>query len=1153
MKVADVFRRQIKRRIEEVIKVELDEDEAVADELIEYVATERIQAAMGHVLDSYQETIENPAEDTNVWISGFFGSGKSSFAKVLGYLVANPLVAGKPACDWFFAHTTAPRLKQLLVTQIHSRARTLAVFVDLLSSRNVLNEGESIVLPLYRALLARLGYSTVVQLAEEEIRLEEKDLYEKFAARYHELYDRPWTADHDDPLAKSEMSRVLHDIEPKTFETPDSFARTQFDITIDANWFARRALLLLERRGQGASRVMFVVDEVGQYVARDVHRVGDLQGLAEALQKTRGRLWLLATSQQRLEDIVESLEGNLSELARVKDRFPLKVDLLPSDIEDVVARRVLDKSAEGRAAVRAELTATRNQLNANAKLTGSRGADLSEEQTIRLYPMLPYQVRLFIDAVTARREGGMVGGANRTLLRLAQQLIIAPGAGIGNDEVGRLATVDRAYDVMASIIPPRWRDEVDQVAVQHGSDALATRVLKVVALCVDVRDLTLDAHNIAVLLHPEMDAESLEADVKVAIERLVAEGRIEQEASGCRLQSPEGKSWLEARNAITPRPADVNRLRKRLLQGPLASLSVNVGRTFTVELTVGDEKLSKGDVPLVVVERETGDLGDLVTESRTRANCNRIWWAHTLSNGTLQGLQELYKSEEMTNRRQAAARGGEELELVARERRVAAEWEEKARRGLEEDLAAGSIVFLGRVDSPPPGDLRTMGHKIVEERIHEIYTRLGEFAAPLKATDPGLVLRDPTLDGVPKSLLDIGLIVVKPGGREVEGSKGPLKAVLDAIASQHGYGREVTGASLETKFAAPPYGASLEVVQAIVAAGVRGGLLDVRYQGDLIKNPRDMRLDPVFKGPAAFRGAIFRPHDDAVPVGQRVELAKRLTSLVGSRVNPTTDELAATAREVFAADGSAAERVRATLLGLGIAVPSAVATVADQVRFLSAGDNDGAVLTTLDVWSDLIDGRKAVGELATLLDSQLDLLRAAKDVIATSDADLPPELRAQHAELRDLLDAGDLAQKVGRMSSIVSAISDYRAALRAELGAALAARIEAARADIVARYPNVDPDVVAETLGRLNRLVPAEGEEAPSELLKARLESVEMAAAGVAHALDEVVAMERLATISVAEIAPDLIRTNEDLELVAERLKRRVAELLADDKEVRLT
>lgn len=1155
MRVSEVFSRPITRRIEEVIKVELDDEATVAEELTEYVATDRIQTAFGQVLDPYQETIDSPSEDTNVWVSGFFGSGKSSFAKVLGYLVANPVIAGKPACDWFFAHTTAPRIKQLLDTQIHNRAQTVTVLVDLLSSRNVLNEGESIVLPLYRALLDRLGYSTVIALAEQEIRLEKKGSYEKFASRYQELYDRAWSSDHHDPLAKSEMSRVLHEIEPETFETPDSFARSHFDIAIDANWLAERALLLLERRSQGASRVMFVVDEAGQYVARDVHRVGDLQGVAEAFQALRGRLWLVATSQQRLEDIVESLEGNRSELARVKDRFPIKVDLLPSDIEDVVAARVLEKSADGQTAVRNAFSATRNQLNANVKLAGSRGADLAEERVVRLYPLLPYHVRLFIDAVTARREGGMVGGANRTLLRLTQQLVVAPGIGIGAEDVGRLATVDHAYDVMVSIIPPRWRDEVEQVASQHGAAALVTRVLKAIALCVDVRDLVLDAHNIAVLLHDDMAGESIEPHVTVALQTLVDEGRIELGASGYRLQSPEGKTWVETRNNITPRVADVNRLRKRLLEGPLGNLAANAGRTFTVELTVGDEKLSKGDIPLVIVEHEPDKLDDLVADSRVKANANRIWWTHTLSNATQQALEELHKSQEMIHRHQGSARGGAEAELVGRERKIEREWEERARRGLETDLAGGRVVFLGRVDPPPSGDLKAMGQKIVEERVAEIYTRLGDFAASLKATDPLLVLRDTTLDGVPNSLLDIKLVVVKPTGREIETAKGPLKIVIDEITTQHGYSKEVTGASLTStsSFGGPPYGATLEVIQAIVAGGVRAGLLDVRYQGPLIKNPGDQRIDAVFKSPAAFRSASFRPHEDAVPVESRVDLAKRLTGLVGTKVNPTTDELARTSRQLFADDGKAAEKVRATLNGLAIPVPAAVTTVGDAVRDLNAGDDDGTVLTALAGWDDLVESRPVVNDLLDLVDNHLDELRKAQEVAASTTTTLPDDLVAQHEELKDLLAAGDLAGKLGRINAITSAITEHRGNQLAELRAELVRRMDEERAALRARYPGVDPDTMAETLGQLEQLVPDKDAEVGAEVLEARLTAIHATAVQVAHALDTVVAQDRLATVPISEIAPDLIRTPDDLTLIVERLQKRVAELLGDEKEVRLT
>src|SRR5680860_68831 len=126
MKIAELFRRDIRRTIEEVVKVDLADDAVIANELDEYVATEHIIEEFEKVLDGYQESINSPNESCTVWVSGFFGSGKSSWAKVLGYLLSNPVISGAPAVDRFFERTEAPRLRALLNT-IHTQAPTLAV------------------------------------------------------------------------------------------------------------------------------------------------------------------------------------------------------------------------------------------------------------------------------------------------------------------------------------------------------------------------------------------------------------------------------------------------------------------------------------------------------------------------------------------------------------------------------------------------------------------------------------------------------------------------------------------------------------------------------------------------------------------------------------------------------------------------------------------------------------------------------------------------------------------------------------------------------------------------------------------------------------------------------------------------------------------
>ncbi|WP_120314218.1 BREX system P-loop protein BrxC [Mycolicibacterium monacense] len=1162
MKVAEVFRRPITRRIEPVIKVESDDEETVAAELDEYVATPRIISSFEQIVEAYQERIDNPNEDVNVWVSGFFGSGKSSFAKVLGYLLANPTIQGKSAADRFFSRVTAPRLKQMLETSVYSRASTISVFVDLLSARNVKIEGESVVLPLYRALLERLDYSTSLQLAELEFALEGDNRLSEFEERFEATFAKTWRSRREIVLAKNEASRIMHEMDPSTYPSPDSFAKTPFDQALSAQDFAARAIDLLERRGGGAQRIFFVVDEAGQYISRWVNRVGDLQGVAESFQARRGPLWLLATSQERLDDIIDSLEGNRTELGRIKDRFiKPPIDLLPTDIEDVVTSRVLQKSNVGQTAVRDAYQQNPNKFSNNVKLaSATREADPTEMQVVNLYPLLPYQVRLLVDAVSTRRaaggNAGQMGGSARTIIGFAQKVVTDPAYGIGSEDVGALATIDRAFNYFESLVPPSWRDEVEQVAGQHGGDSVVVRVLKAIAFLVDVRDLPLTVRNIAATLHPSMQAEALDSDVTVALETLVTEGRIRFDGTGYRVQSPEEKTWAEARNAIAARPADVNRLRKSILRDRLAGLAVTKGRTFRLELTVGDEKLSAGEVALIIEEADEDRLREIVAQTREPKERNRIWWTYTISNDTNQALEELHKSAQMIARRDTASRTGLDAELIAQEKRQQFEWEDKARRGLEADLMKGRVVFRGVDAAVPSGsDIRAVTQKFIhDDYLADIYSKLDEFSAVLKASDPLLLIRDSSLDGVPDSLGPSGIRLVKqtPSGREIDTNAGPLPTMLAEIKNRDGYGTEVTGALLLQLFGAPPYGASTEVIQAIAAGAVRQGLVDVKTQGALIKNASDHRLDPVFKGPQAFRNAVFKPHEDTIGLEKRVGLGRKLASITGVKPNTDVASLAASARDVFGPVGIAASKVVNTLRGLGLPVPATVVQIAATVKDISADDDEMAVTTAIGSWEDLAEGRTVVENLSTIVDNNLGDLRLAKQIAAFDASGLDEQAIANHAELCDLIDAGDIASELARIIALAQAVDNARKERLQTVRERLVEAVAAERNVLSGNYTQLESDVVAEALTDLDRLIPADDQEVSAEVMEARCDSISTTVARVRQRLDEVVARDRLATISVAEVVADLIASPEDLTAALQRIQASVEELLADGKQVRL-
>lgn len=1160
MRIGELFRRDITRRIEEVVKV--DDPQSIAAELDEYVATSHIVEEMEKVLDAYQESIHNPNEGVTVWTSGFFGSGKSSWAKTLGYLVENPDLDGMSAMERFFGRTDAPRLQALLTT-IHAQAPTTTVLLNLATGANVVaKEGDSILKAVYRSLLDRLRYSSNPMLAELEITLEDDGLLEQFQQVFADTHGKTWEQRRYTALARNEASHALHVLRPGTYPQPDSWAKATPNPELTADWLAERALMLLERRGGGVQRLLFVVDEAGQYVARSVQRMLDLQGLAEAFQKRRGRLWLLVTSQERLNDVVDSLESKQVELARAQARFALRVDLLPSDIQEVTSKRVLQKTDAGQSSVRTALHEHWNQLRATTRLESpTRSATPGEDEAVQLYPMQHYQIQLLIDAVSARRtQGGAsptIGGSNRTLIKHAQQLVINPAHGLADAEVGALVTVDRSYDLLTELIPTSWRAEVDQVAATYGHDSVHTRVLKVIALCADVPALPLTVHNLAAMLHPHVSAESQRAAVEAAVADLVNDDRIRDTDDGYRLQSPEQKDWEQTRRGIDLSPGAATRLRRQLLRDALGGLTVTRSRTFKVRIDVDEENVSAGDLHLSIDEAAAERINAIRAASREADQSHRITWTFQISAATFDALLELHRSQEMISRRDTPTKSSTEVELLGEERARLQRHERVAVTALTQDLLTGQVVFRGNAeDVEGGGDLRAVAQRIVTNRLDDIYPRLAEFNAAVGRDTCLTVLRTSDLGTLPEVLGPdgIGLLKATPSGPQFRTDAGPLEAVVAEARTRVNYGTEATGAHLEKHFAAPPFGAPVEVLQTLCAAAVRCGLLEVVHQGQALRDPSDARLDPVLTTLPKFRAAAFRPRrDDDVTLVDRTSLASWLDEQGWDYPGIGTDILAATVRNHLLPHRATAQQVGATLTGLGLPVPTSVTRLTGTLDELDGTDDAGVVRTTLATRADLAHDLPRVDAFAAVLDTRVDTLRAATTELQRWAGRSDESLADERRELTGLLAGDDLLDHVARITSLTSTLRAARQQAARDAAGALSQTITDLANTIRDSYPDLEATAVAEALRPLTQLAPP---EPPDDLdagsLRARIDSAHVRAATARTQLDQLRAQGMLVPVAVATVVPDVIQDEDGLQAALSAIREAVEALLADGKQVRL-
>ncbi|MCA9517409.1 MAG: BREX system P-loop protein BrxC, partial [Myxococcales bacterium] len=286
------------------------------------------------------------------WISGFYGSGKSSFAKLLGLALDGvALPDGRSLAEAWLARDTSPGAQALrdAWSRLRQKVDPIAVVFDV---GGAARDGEHIHAAAVRQLQRRLGYCTTEPLvADFELSLERDGLWSRFEQVAHETLGEPWSAAKDKALAEEAFSEVMSALDPRRYTDPMSWFLSRAGTTLRADSPEESVAAIrdmLSFRAKDAT-LFFVVDEVSQYVLASKDRVDRLRAFATALGALRGRAWLLALGQQKLDE-----EADDSFLVWARDRFPqsLRVHLASTNIRDVVHKRLLQKRPDAEAALR---------------------------------------------------------------------------------------------------------------------------------------------------------------------------------------------------------------------------------------------------------------------------------------------------------------------------------------------------------------------------------------------------------------------------------------------------------------------------------------------------------------------------------------------------------------------------------------------------------------------------------------------------------------------------------------------------------------------------------------------------------------------------------------------------------------------------------
>ena len=537
MNIGQMFAKSINREIKPVVKPGQVDDATVKLELQEYVVTQELQKHFAAFFSNYRRGIGADTDRIGVWISGFFGSGKSHFLKMLSYLISDKEVAGKPALEYFIEDDKITDPKVLADIRAAESVSTDVILFDIASKSRTSSAAarDVITMVFLRAFNEKLGYSyQYPRMADLERKLDADGKLQKFRDRVEELEGSSW----DDAvagidLAQDSFVQALVEQGVMSEESARSWCdRVGEEYSISTEDFAKLVRKYIESKGND-HHVVFCVDEVGQYIGDDSNMMLDLQTLEHDLAvQCHGKAWILVTAQEAIDKIQAV---NNVDFSKIQGRFDTRLSLSSSDVAEVVKKRILKKNTEAQAELKTFYPRKADALDTLLKFSGDmpemklyeNASDFAE-----VYPFVPYQFNLLGKVLDAVRLFSSPGKNSSYGERSMLSMYLSTAKSLQNQEEGILVPFNAFYQGLSALVDHETAIAItnaqrnNSLNPDHAETCFEVEVLKVLFMIKNVREFDKPTvQNIATLMASRMneDRYQLENRLETALKKLVQE------------------------------------------------------------------------------------------------------------------------------------------------------------------------------------------------------------------------------------------------------------------------------------------------------------------------------------------------------------------------------------------------------------------------------------------------------------------------------------------------------------------------------------------------------------------------------------------------------------------------------------------------------
>jgi hypothetical protein len=517
-KLKEMFHKQIDRDIKGVIKVGQADDENIKQELDEYVVTGELNKYIDRFFESYKTSIIGNTDKNGVWISGFFGSGKSHFLKILSYLLENREIDGKKAINYFDDKGLDSFILANMKQAGDVSTDVILFNIDSKSDSDSKSNKDAIVKVFNKVFNEMQGFcSSMPWIADLERQMVKDGVYDNFRNVFKELSGNTWEKSRADFYYEEDI--IVEALSKTTKMSLDAakswYNKCEENYSLSIDSFAKKIKEYSDSKGKN-HHVVFLVDEIGQYIGDNTGLMLNLQTVVEDLgTKCSGKCFVIVTSQEGLDEFTK-VKGN--DFSKIQGRFNTRLSLSSGNVDEVIKKRILRKKDTATSHLKA-LYEQKESIIKNLLTFTSDTAEMklykNGDEFAEVYPFIPYQFNLLQTAFNGVREHGASGKSlskgERSLLGAYQQVAID----YMDRDTNILIPFSAFYKTIETFLDSSIRSVIIHAEKNDNLNEYDIEVLKLLFLVKYVKEIKANIENLSTLLIDEIDVDKLEIKKKV--------------------------------------------------------------------------------------------------------------------------------------------------------------------------------------------------------------------------------------------------------------------------------------------------------------------------------------------------------------------------------------------------------------------------------------------------------------------------------------------------------------------------------------------------------------------------------------------------------------------------------------------------------------